>query len=106
MNEHARSTRAPQGHIPQPHRLRQALLSSARVGSTNRGVVMQALYDLGPTSRAELARMAGVNRTTISGIVQPLIDQKILAEIDAPAVENPPARSGSRRMRPSFAACC
>ena len=89
MNEHARSTRAPQGHIPQPHRLRQALLSSARVGSTNRGVVMQALYDLGPTSRAELARMAGVNRTTISGIVQPLIDQKILAEIDAE-----PARPG------------
>jgi len=39
------------------------------VGSANRGIVIQTLFDLGPTSRAELARRAGVNRTTISGIV-------------------------------------
>ncbi|HEX4767523.1 MAG TPA: ROK family protein [Lichenihabitans sp.] len=38
------------------------------------------MFDLGPTSRAELARKAGVNRTTISGIVQPLIDRQILEE--------------------------
>jgi len=42
--------------------------------------VLQALFDLGPTSRADLARRAGVNRTTISGIVQPLLDQQILVE--------------------------
>ena len=42
--------------------------------------MLQALFDLGPTSRAELARRAGVNRTTISGIVQPLLDQQILQE--------------------------
>jgi predicted NBD/HSP70 family sugar kinase len=41
---------------------------------------LQALFDLGPTSRAELARQAGVNRTTISGIVQPLLDQRLLVE--------------------------
>lgn len=61
---------------------RKALLSSSMVGSTNRGRVLQALFDLGPTSRAELARIAGVNRTTISGIVQPLIDDQVLVESD------------------------
>jgi predicted NBD/HSP70 family sugar kinase len=62
---------------------RQPLLSSSLVGYTNRGRVLQTLFDLGPTSRAELARLAGVNRTTISGIVQPLLDQQVLVEIDA-----------------------
>lgn len=56
------------------------LLSSSMVGSANRGRVLQALFDLGPTSRADLARHAGVNRTTISGIVQPLIDSDVLVE--------------------------
>ena len=58
----------------------RSLLSSSMVGTTNRGLVLQALFDLGPTSRAELARHAGVNRTTISGIVQPLIDGNVLVE--------------------------
>ncbi len=59
---------------------RQGLLSSHTIGSANRGRVLQALFDLGPTSRAELARRAAVNRTTISGIVQPLLEQGILVE--------------------------
>src|SRR5262249_6687464 len=50
------------------------------VGSTNRRRVIEALFDHGPMSRAELARRAGVNRTTISGIVQPLLDQQLLVE--------------------------
>jgi predicted NBD/HSP70 family sugar kinase len=61
-------------------RRRPALLSSSLVGSTNRRRVIEALFDHGPMSRAELARQAGVNRTTISGIVQPLIDQQLLVE--------------------------
>jgi predicted NBD/HSP70 family sugar kinase len=55
-------------------------LSSSLVGSTNRRRVIEALFDHGPMSRAELARQAGVNRTTISGIVQPLLDQQLLVE--------------------------
>ncbi|WP_299743010.1 ROK family protein [Devosia sp.] len=62
---------------------RQSLISSSMVGSTNRGRVLQSLFDFGPTSRAELARLAGVNRATISGIVQPMIDDALLVEIDA-----------------------
>lgn len=77
-------------------RRRKALLSSSMVGSTNRGRVLQALFDLGPTSRAELARLAGVNRTTISGIVQPLIDDQVLVESD-PVPPNP---GGGKPARP------
>jgi predicted NBD/HSP70 family sugar kinase len=77
-------------------RPRQGLLSSALVGSTNRERVLQALFDLGPTSRAELARQAGVNRTTISGIVQPLIDQGFLVEGEP----LPAGEEGGKRARP------
>ena len=77
-------------------RPRKALLSSSMVGSTNRGRVLQALFDLGPTSRADLARLAGVNRTTISGIVQPLIDDQVLIESD-PIPANP---GGGKPARP------
>jgi hypothetical protein len=74
----------------------RALLSSSLVGSTNRGSVLQALFDLGPTSRAELARQAGVNRTTISGIVQPLLDRQILVE----GKPIPPRHVGGKPARP------
>jgi predicted NBD/HSP70 family sugar kinase len=77
-------------------RMHQSLLSSSSVGATNRGLVIQALFDLGPTSRAELARLAGVNRTTISGIVQPLIDAGVLVENDPVAT----GRSGGKPARP------
>ena len=60
------------------------------------GLVIQALFDLGPTSRAELARRAGVNRTTISGIVQPLIDDNVLVEIEPTQSR----RSGGKPARP------
>jgi predicted NBD/HSP70 family sugar kinase len=82
-------------HAAEPGR-RQSLLSSSMVGSTNRGRVLQSLFDLGPTSRAELARSAGVNRATISGIVQPLIDEQVLVEID----KIPANRGGGKPARP------
>ncbi|MCP4382223.1 MAG: ROK family protein [Hyphomicrobiales bacterium] len=56
----------------------KTLISPSAIGPANRGRVLQALIDLGPSSRAELARHTAVNRTTISGIVQPLLDQGIL----------------------------
>ena len=72
------------------------MLSSSVVGTANRGLVIQALFDLGPTSRAELARRAGVNRTTISGIVQPLIDNDVLVETEPGRSK----RSGGKPARP------
>ena len=60
----------------------QGLISSSAIGLANRGRVLQVLFDLGPTSRAELARHVGVNRATITGIIQPLIDQGLLVDGD------------------------
>jgi predicted NBD/HSP70 family sugar kinase len=77
-------------------RVQRSLLSSSVVGTANRGLVIQALFDLGPTSRAELARRAGVNRTTISGIVQPLIDNDVLVETEPGRSK----RSGGKPARP------
>jgi len=77
-------------------RVGRPLLSSSLVGTANRGRVIQALYDMGPTSRAELARAAGVNRTTISGIVQPLIDQNFLVELKP----SPSRAGGGKPARP------
>ncbi|MBO9102138.1 MULTISPECIES: ROK family transcriptional regulator [unclassified Rhizobium] len=71
------------------------LVSSSDVGAINRGRILQALYDNGPTSRADLARKAGVNRTTVTGIVQPMIAESLLVEGRAtrsPAQGGKPAR--------------
>ena len=57
-----------------------SLMSPSAMGAINRGRIMQALYDNGPTSRVDLARLAGVNRTTVTGIVQPLIEEGLLIE--------------------------
>lgn len=84
------------GLSERPPKTRHSLLTSSTVGSTNRGRVLQALFDLGPTSRADLARLSGVHRTTISGIVQPLIDDDVLVEID-PLPAQP---SGGKPARP------
>ncbi|WP_343716170.1 ROK family transcriptional regulator [Inquilinus sp.] len=71
-----------------------SLLSPARMGDLNRSRLLQSLFDLGPTSRADLARHIGVNRATITGIVQPLIDDGIL-------VEGEPASSGGAGGKPA-----
>jgi predicted NBD/HSP70 family sugar kinase len=75
-----------------------ALVSSSSVGAINRGRVLQALYDNGPTSRVDLARMANVNRTTITGIVQPMIEQGLLIEGDA----RKPTAQGGKPARPLY----
>jgi predicted NBD/HSP70 family sugar kinase len=57
-----------------------ALLSTTYVGGANRAHILLALADHGPLSRADLARMAGVTRASISGIVVGLLDEGILQE--------------------------
>ena len=56
------------------------LISHSGTGRLNRIRLLQILYDAGPLSRAELARIAGVAKTTIGSIVQPMLDQGILVE--------------------------
>lgn len=73
---------APHGPSPHPspHKDTFDLVSASRIGEANKRRVLQTLFDLGPTSRADLARLSGTNRTTISGIVQPLLDNGLLVE--------------------------
>lgn len=78
----ARTLLRPQAP-PAADGLKEELLSIAsaiRIGDANKSRVIQTLFDLGPTSRADLARLSGAKRTTISGIVQPLIDVGLLIE--------------------------
>ena len=70
-----------------------AVLSPSRMGDVNRSRVLQALCDVGPLTRAELARLAGVPRATISGIVRPLLESGLLEE-------GAPDRSVSRVGKP------
>ncbi|MBY2996398.1 ROK family protein [Rhizobium leguminosarum] len=70
----------------------QKLIPTRTLGPANRGRLLQALYDIGPSSRADLARLTGVTRGTIGGIVQPLIDQGVLAEGDV----IPPNEAGGK----------
>ena len=61
----------------------QLLISQERTGQLNRSRLLQILYDIGPASRTELARIADVAKSTIGSIVQPLIDQGVLVEQEA-----------------------
>lgn len=70
------------------------LISQADTGRLNRTRLLQILYDMGPRSRADLARIAGVAKTTIGSIVQPMIDEGIL-------LEGAPQRSSAQGGKPS-----
>ena len=47
----------------------------------NERLVVRTLYDLGPISRAEVARLTGLTRTTVSDVVAALVDDGVVREI-------------------------
>src|SRR3954454_17895097 len=47
----------------------------------NERLVVRTLYDLGPISRAEGARLTGLTRTTVSDVVTTLMDDGVVREI-------------------------
>jgi predicted NBD/HSP70 family sugar kinase len=47
----------------------------------NRGLVLRTLYDYGPVSRAEVARLTGLTRTTVSELVSDAIAEGLVREI-------------------------
>lgn len=59
-----------------------SIFSASQIGESNKRRILQTLFDRGPTSRADLARLSGTKRTTITGIVQPLIDGGLLVEVE------------------------
>lgn len=78
LSNDLRSSTATKANRAEPF----SILSSNQIGESNRRRVIQMLFDLGPTSRAELARLTDTKRTTISGIVQPLIESGLLIEAE------------------------
>lgn len=58
------------------------LLSPSGIGDVNRSLVLRALCDHGPLSRADLARMAGVTRATIGNIIQDLLASGMVEELE------------------------
>jgi len=75
---------------------RAGLLSSSDVGTANRARVLQALFEGGPTSRADLARQINVQRATVSTIVAGLIRAGVLVEEEG----RPPADGIGKPGRP------
>jgi len=47
----------------------------------NAALVLRALYDFGPISRADLARLSGLTRTTVGEVIGSLIDDGLAREI-------------------------
>jgi N-acetylglucosamine repressor len=47
----------------------------------NERLVVRTVYDLGPISRADVARQTGLTRTTVSDVVTGLIDEGVVREI-------------------------
>lgn len=76
--------------------------AAASLGETgwSHARILQALYDLGPLSRADLARVTGASRSTLTSLVQQLIDQGLLAEQDS----RPSSPSGGKPSRPLWIA--
>jgi N-acetylglucosamine repressor len=47
----------------------------------NERLVVRTLYDLGPISRAEVARLTGLTRTTVSDVVTALLEDGVVREV-------------------------
>jgi N-acetylglucosamine repressor len=47
----------------------------------NQGLVLRALYDRGPVSRADIARITGLTRTTVSDLVSEFITEGLVREV-------------------------
>ncbi|MES1239419.1 MAG: ROK family protein, partial [Chloroflexota bacterium] len=47
----------------------------------NQGLVLRTLYDLGPISRAEVARLTGLTRTTVSDVVTEFLVEGLVEEV-------------------------
>jgi N-acetylglucosamine repressor len=47
----------------------------------NRGLVLRTLYDYGPVSRADVARLTGLTRTTVSDLVAAILSDGLVREV-------------------------
>ena len=66
----------------------------ALVRQINLAVVMHHLRENAPVSRAALAEITGLNKTTVSSLVRELIDRQFVSS--APAARAPPAGTSDK----------
>ena len=50
----------------------------------NQGLVLRTIYDFGPISRAEVARLSGLTRTTVGDVISELETEASLGRLDPP----------------------
>lgn len=67
----------------------------ALVRQINLSVIMHHLREKAPISRAELATLTGLNKTTVSSLVRELIDRQFVREV---GFEEPGSRQGAGRL--------
>jgi hypothetical protein len=67
----------------------------ALVRQINLSVIMHHLREKAPVSRAELAELTGLNKTTVSSLVRELIDRQFVREV---GYEEPGSRQGAGRL--------
>lgn len=67
----------------------------ALVRQINLSVIMHHLREHAPISRAGLAEMTGLNKTTVSSLVRELIDRQFVREV---GYESPESRQGAGRL--------
>jgi glucokinase-like ROK family protein len=65
------------------------------VRQINLAVIMHHLREKAPISRAELATLTGLNKTTVSSLVRELIDRQFVREV---GYEEPSSRQGAGRL--------
>ena len=72
-----------------------------QTGVHNERLVVRPLYDLGPISRAAVARLTGLTGTTVSDLVASLLDEGVVREIGRGRSSGPdlvrPSSSAHRR---------
>jgi N-acetylglucosamine repressor len=82
LDEVVAEERPPSGDEGSP--IHMALPSKATHRQTrvhNERLVVRTVYDLGPISRADVARQTGLTRTTVSDVVTGLLDDGVVREI-------------------------
>ena len=68
----AREGTNPEGHAPTVARTEFPKATHAQTRAHNAALVLRALYDLGPISRADIARLTGLTRTSVGELVSDL----------------------------------
>lgn len=63
-------------------------LNFAEVKKNNRSIVLEILHSLAPISRAEIANLSGLTRTTVTNIINELIEANFIEEVGSKSTKS------------------